>query len=68
MPGDLQYTIFGVGGGEVVDLAIKVVRAYTRRDKMIWTLFLAFRKFDRWMTTKIFRKRYEFILPGKIKR
>lgn len=35
MPGDLQYTIFGVGGGEAVDLAIKVVRAYTGREKII---------------------------------
>ncbi|MFC1848944.1 aspartate aminotransferase family protein [candidate division CSSED10-310 bacterium] len=35
MPGDLEYTIFGVGGGEAVDLAFKVVRGYTRRTKII---------------------------------
>jgi acetylornithine/succinyldiaminopimelate/putrescine aminotransferase len=35
MPGDLSYTVFGVGGGEAVDLAIKVARAYTRRTKII---------------------------------
>lgn len=46
----------------------KEIDDYYREDKMIWTLFLAFRKFDRWMTTNIFRNRYEFILPGKIKR
>ena len=34
-PGDLTYTVFGVGGGEAVDLAIKVARAYTRRDKVV---------------------------------
>ena len=35
MPGDLEYTVFGVGGGEAVDLAIKVARAYTKRTKII---------------------------------
>ena len=35
MPGDLEYTVFGVGGGEAVDLAFKVARAYTRRTKII---------------------------------
>ena len=35
MPSDLDYTIFGVGGGEAVDLAFKVARAYTGRTKII---------------------------------
>jgi acetylornithine/succinyldiaminopimelate/putrescine aminotransferase len=35
MPGDLEYTVFGVGGGEAVDLAFKVARAYTKRTKII---------------------------------
>jgi acetylornithine/succinyldiaminopimelate/putrescine aminotransferase len=35
MPGDLQYSVFAAGGGEAVDLAIKVARAYTRRPKII---------------------------------
>ena len=35
MPGDLNYTVFGVSGGEAVDLAIKVARAYTGRAKII---------------------------------
>jgi putrescine aminotransferase len=29
------YVVFGVGGGEAVDLAIKVARAYTTRTKVI---------------------------------
>ena len=44
------------------------VKNYYREDKLIWTLFLAFRKVDRWVKTKLVRKRYEFLLPGKIKR
>jgi hypothetical protein len=44
------------------------VKKYYNNDKRIWTLFLAFRRIDRWMTTHLFGKRYEFILPGKIKR
>jgi len=34
-PGDLAYTVFGVGGGEAIDLAIKVARGYTNRQKII---------------------------------
>lgn len=49
-------------------ISVKEINTYYREDKLIWTLFLAFRRIDRWITTKIFRKRYEFILPGKIKR
>ncbi len=35
MPGDLDYTVFGVSGGEAIDLAIKVARAYTGKSKII---------------------------------
>ncbi|MFQ5666630.1 MAG: aspartate aminotransferase family protein [Candidatus Binatia bacterium] len=34
-PGDIQYTVFGVSGGEAVDCAIKVARGYTRRPKIV---------------------------------
>lgn len=34
-PGKLRYTVFAVGGGEAVDLAIKVARGSTRRTKVI---------------------------------
>ena len=49
-------------------LTEKKIDKYYKEDKLIWTLFLAFRRFDRFLTTKVLRKRYEFILPGKIKR
>ena len=44
------------------------VKGYYREDKLIWTLFLSFRNSDRWVKTKLLRKRYEFLLPGKIRR
>ena len=35
MPGSLHYVVFGAGGGEAVDLAIKVARCYTGKVKII---------------------------------
>lgn len=35
MPGDISCTVFGVGGGESIDLAIKLARGYTGRSKVI---------------------------------
>ncbi len=49
-------------------ISLKSVESYYREDKLIWTLFLSFRRIDRFLKTRVFGKRYEFILPGKIKR
>jgi putrescine aminotransferase len=38
MPGDLDYVVFGVSGGEAVDLSIKVARAFTGRAGIISAL------------------------------
>ena len=55
--------------GDAMDpLTVGEVEKYYREDKFIWALFLFLRRLDRWLTTKLLRKRYEFILPGKIKR
>ena len=35
MPEDINYSVFGVGGGEAIDLAIKVARGFTGRRKGI---------------------------------
>jgi len=51
-----------------VPITIDAVNKYYREDKLIWTLFLLFRRIDRWLTTQILRRRYEFVLPGNIKR
>jgi Family of unknown function (DUF6206) len=55
-------------GSDQTPLIEADVKKYYREDKLIWTLFLSFRRIDRWLTTQIFRRRYEFILPGKVKR
>ena len=44
------------------------VDKYYREDKLIWMVFLGLRRLDRFVTTRLVWKRYEFILPGKIKR
>jgi hypothetical protein len=44
------------------------VDRYYREDKFIWSIFLTFRKLDRTLTKYFPGKRYEFILPGNIKR
>jgi len=49
-------------------LTVKKIEKYYREDRIIWTLFLMFRRIDRFIKTKILRSRYEFILPGKIRR
>ncbi len=46
----------------------KQIEAYYKEDKLIWSLFLGLRRLDRFIKTKLFRQRYEFVLPGKIKR
>jgi len=44
------------------------VEKYYKEDKFIWSFLLAARRFECRLTTQVLRKRYEFILPGKIKR
>ncbi len=44
------------------------VASYYREDAWIWRLWLAFRRIDRFLKTRILMRPYPFILPGKIKR
>lgn len=58
---------------EAGDLAVeplteKEVRSYYREDALIWRLYLRARRIDRYLRTRILRKEYPYILPGKIKR
>ena len=50
------------------ELFINEIDKYYREDKMIWIFFSALRKAERFITVNLLRKRYEFILPGAIKR
>jgi hypothetical protein len=49
-------------------LTFREVDAYYRRDKVIWQLFLGFRRLNRWIARRVLGRRYEFILPGAIRR
>ncbi len=49
-------------------LMFQEIQKYYRDDRTIWKVFQAFRRFDRWLKTSLLRRRYEFILPGKIRR
>lgn len=44
------------------------IETYYKQDAFIWTTFLAFRRLDRFLTTRILRRRYNYILPGYIRR
>lgn len=46
----------------------KEIRRYYAEDRVIWSAFLTLRRLDRWVTTRLRRRRYEFILPGRIRR
>ncbi|MDZ7340599.1 MAG: DUF6206 family protein [candidate division KSB1 bacterium] len=81
---DLAANLFKEGRADLIPVTIELINQhlteaetpltteevskYYRQDKLIWTLFLAFRRVDRWLRTRIFRQRYEFILPGTIRR
>jgi len=49
-------------------ITLEEVEKYYKNDKMIWAILQNARKIDRFIKTKLFRKRYDFYLPGKIKR
>jgi len=49
-------------------ITLEEVEKYYKSDKLIWVIFQNARKIDRYIKTKLFKKRYDFYLPGKIKR
>jgi len=52
----------------VEPIAEKDVSSYYREDRLIWSLYLFLRKLDRFLHTRLLRREYPYILPGKIKR
>jgi len=81
---DLAANLFKEQKPEIVPISVEImngmffakenplsageIEKYYATDRIIWAMFLAFRRIDRFIKTKIMTKRYEFILPGKIKR
>lgn len=55
-------------GFHIAPVTEKEVSSYYKQDKLIWTLFLSFRRIDRFLRAKVLRKEYPFILPGNVKR
>ncbi|MBK5107846.1 MAG: hypothetical protein JJE12_06930, partial [Anaerolineales bacterium] len=46
----------------------KEISDYYREDAFIWSFLASARRFDRFLSLKIFRREYPYILPGKVKR
>ncbi|MBO8180210.1 MAG: hypothetical protein H0Z19_06985 [Archaeoglobus sp.] len=55
-------------GNSYEPMTYKEIEKYYREDAFIWSLYLNLRKIHRFIVTKILFGRYEFILPGRIKR
>ncbi len=53
---------------EIKPISFKEVKSYYREDALIWSTYLSMRKLDRLLRTKILKRDYPYILPGKIKR
>ena len=53
---------------EIAPLTLIEVQKYYKNDKMIWSILQTARRIDRYIMTKLFRKKYDFYLPGKIER
>jgi hypothetical protein len=52
----------------IAPISLDEVKKYYKSDKNMWVIFQSVRRFDRYLKTKIFKKKYEFYLPDKIKR
>ncbi len=53
---------------EIKHLTFEEVQKYYKSDKFIWVLYQRMRLFDRFIKTKLLRKKYDYYLPGNIER
>lgn len=67
-PGNLEYTVFGVSGGEAIDVAIKIARAYTKKTKIISAIgaYHGHTGFALATGDKKYKKIFEPLAPGFI--
>lgn len=62
---DVVREVTGAAPGRVTE---EVVHSYYREDKLIWRLFLGFRRTERFLSSTLFRRPYDVVLPGRIRR
>jgi len=53
---------------EIESLKVEEIQKYYKSDANMWRIFQAARKIDRFLETRLFRRKYAFYLPGKIVR
>jgi len=53
---------------DIEPLTLEEVKKYYKSDSSMWVIFQSVRCFDRFLKTKVFKKKYDFYLPGKIER
>jgi hypothetical protein len=52
----------------IMPITLDEVQKYYKNDKTIWVVFQNTRKIDRFLKTKLLKKKYEYYLPGNIER
>ncbi|WP_086976034.1 DUF6206 family protein [Archaeoglobus fulgidus] len=65
---NLANEFFKLNGYDFEAITAKEVEKYYKEDAFIWSLYLNLRKVHRFILTKALFGRYEYILPGKIRR
>lgn len=53
---------------DIKPITLEEIQKYYKSDKMIWVIFQNARKIDRFIKTKLLRKKYDFYLPEDIER
>ncbi len=53
---------------EVQPVSEPEIRSYYREDAFIWSFYLTARRIDRFLHTRLLRREYPYILPGRIQR
>ena len=70
---ELVRVVNDVFAGEAAHLGLKPIeekeiRDHYREDAFIWSFYLSMRRLDRFIQTRLLRREYPYMLPGKITR
>lgn len=63
-----SFFVQETGDWNVKPITEEEVRSYYREDAFIWRFYLAARKADRFLRTRLLGQEYPYILPGKVRR